>query len=526
MTFASAQLVRRRVVLAAVPLLALIAVWALSHSVSLLGWASRDGETNGLAVAYAVTFALFVWQALMFFSDRPATVTDRQQRQLDELRVLVPVPNFNESPEALQSTVAAILAQARRPYMIYVVDDGSEQGSYDALLPWFMQACREAGVIGRWQRQDNGGKRSAQATALRETVDEHQIDVVWTVDSDARPDAQCLREGLKPLADPEVMTVTSVILTENTRDSTLARIMDLTMVSLQLTDRSAMSVAGAVLVNSGASAFYRAAVVLDNLDSYLNEKFFGREMKISDDSLLTLYGQIRGRTVQQPTSLVFTTMPHRFKGHWKQQTRWGRGSFIRSWWRMKYLPTNRFSYWWHLIRWSGFGINTVALLTVMVVDPLVTDRPASAYLKILTWSVIVQVCIGSSIMLRSFCIRRSDQSLAYQLGTFALAPLAVLWSATVLRANRWYSIFTCLNMGWQTRPDDEAPKNRPEHWLPPDQASTRIMDVRDMRRRVGPPPQPSPPPAWPLIPAQHGRHHTDDTQTRRVGPGQREAARR
>lgn len=493
MTFASATLVRRRVILAAVPLLALIAAWAVSHTVSLLGWANRNTDANGLAVAYGATFLLFVWQALMFFSDRPATVTRRQQRQLDGLRVLVPVPSFNETPEALQSTVAAILAQDRRPYMIYVVDDGSRTGSYDDLLPWFMHACRQAGVIGRWQRQDNGGKRSAQATALRETVDEHHIDVVWTVDSDARPDARCLVEGLKPFADPAVQTVTSVILTENTRDSLLARMMDLVMVSLQLTDRSAMSAAGAVLVNSGASAFYRASVILDNLDSYLNETFFNRHMKISDDSLLTLYGAIRGRTVQQPTSLVFTTMPDRFRGHWKQQTRWGRGSFIRSWWRMKYLPTHRFAFWWHLIRWSGFGVNTAALLTVMVVDPLLTDRSAADYLQIVAWSVLVQICIGSSIMLRYFCIRRSDQSIGYQLGTYLLAPLAVLWSATVLRANRWYAIATCTNMGWQTRPDTEAlAGTRPEHWLPPDLASTRVLDAAGLRARVGvPAPRPA-----------------------------------
>ena len=528
MTAPSAELVRRRVVLAALPLLALIAAWAITHSVTLLGWAKNQDAPNGFAVAYGATFMLFVWQAALFFSDRPAVATARQQRQLDELRVLVPVPSFNESPEALKSTVAAVLNQDRRPYMIYVVDDGSKFGSYDALLPWFMQACRDAGVVGRWQRQDNGGKRKAQATALRETVDEHNIDVVWTVDSDARPDRRCLTEGLKPFADPDVQTVTSVILTENTRQSMLARIMDLVMLSLQLTDRSAMSAAGAVLVNSGASAFYRAAVILDNMDSYLNETFFNRHMKISDDSLLTLFGQIRGRTVQQPTSLVFTTMPHTFRGHWKQQTRWGRGSFIRSWWRMKYLPTNRFSYWWHLVRWSGFGINTAALVAIVVVDPIVTDRPASVYLRIAAWSVLVQVCLGSSIMLRYFCVRRTDQSLAYQIGTFLLAPVAVLWSATVLRANRWYSIATCLNMGWQTRPEnDTAGVDAPAGWLPPDDRGTAVMDFAELRQRVG---TSAAPPAGQQIPAARvARSSWPDTsepagQPRVEGPGQKTVA--
>lgn len=479
-----AQLVRRRVILAAVPLLALIAAWAIKHSVSLMGWAHRPGDTNGLAVAYTATFALFTWQAVLFFSDKPATTTARQQRQLDELRVLVPVPSYGEDPAALQSTVYAILTQSRQPYMIYVVDDGSPYGHYDQLLPWFMQACREVGVIGRWQRQDNGGKRKAQGTALRETCDEHHIDVVWTVDSDARPDEHCLYEGLKPFADPQVQTVTSVILSENTRQSVIVRMMDLIMLSLQLTDRSAMSAAGAVLVNSGASSFYRIAVVLDNLDEYLNETFFRRKMRISDDSLLTLFGAVRGRTVQQPTSLVFTTMPHTLRGHWKQQTRWGRGSFIRSWWRMRYLPTNRFAYWWHLIRWAGFGINTAALVAVVAIAPVMAPRPWTAYAGVVGWSVLVQICIGSAIMLRYFSVRRSDQSLWYQAGTYLLAPAAVLWSATVLRANRWYSILTCLNMGWQTRPEEQAMLGRPDHWRPADESVTIVADFAELRRRL------------------------------------------
>lgn len=478
MTFAAAQLVRRRTAVLIIPIFAIVAVWGTRHVISLLGWSHYDGADRGITVAYAVTFALFAWQALLFWSDKPAEATTRQLRQLSEMRVLVPVPSFNEQPEALKSTVQAILAQSRLPYMIYVVDDGSDRFDYTPLIPWFMQACREAGVIGRWQRQDNGGKREAQATALRETVSEHEIDVVWTVDSDARPDERCLEEGLRPFVDQNVRTVTSVILTENTRDSLLARVMDLVMLSLQLTDRSAMSAAGAVLVNSGASAFYRLEVIIDHIDAYLNETFFGRRMKISDDSMLTLFGAIEGRTVQQPTSFVFTTMPAGFRAHWKQQTRWGRGSFIRSWWRMKYLPVRRFAYWWHLSRWLSFAINTAALIYVFGVGPAISSPSWQTYAQLLGWSALVQICLGSTMMLRYFSVWRSDQSLAYQVGTYALAPLALFWSGTVLRVNRWYSIATCLNMGWQTRSKTlSRVSSEDSTWRPPDNAPTQIFRV-------------------------------------------------
>ncbi|WP_275561157.1 hypothetical protein [Streptomyces sp. 5-6(2022)] len=76
-----------------------------------------------------------------------------------------------------------------------------------------------------------------------------------------------------------------------------------------MVDRSALSAMGSVLVNSGPLAAYRADVVRDNLDSYLNETFMGRPAMFSDDSLLTLYALLRGQTVQQPSAVAFTAMP-------------------------------------------------------------------------------------------------------------------------------------------------------------------------------------------------------------------------
>lgn len=478
MIIPSGRLVRSRAALAAVPLLAVIAAWATGHVLSLMQWTHHEGAGLGIMVAYAVTFTLFAWQACLFLLDRPARVTPRQQSHLDALRVLVAVPTYSEPLSAVASTVTALLQQTRLPQVIYVVDDGSDV-DYQPLLPWFMQACRDAGVVGRWQRQDNSGKRHAQGTALRETVDTEHIDVVWTVDSDARPDARCLEEGLKPLADPEVNSVASIILTENVRGSWLARVMDLVMLTSQLTDRAAMSAAGVVLVNSGASAFYRASVILEHLEVYLNETFFGRKVKISDDSMLTLFAAISGRTVQQPTSLVFTTMPERFRGHWKQNLRWNRGAFIRSWWRMKYLPMGRFAYWWHLSRWLAFAINTTTLVYVFAVSPLVTPVSGHSYLELVAWGVAVQVCFGATTALRYFAVARSDMSRAYQFGTWLHAPLAVAWCATVLRLNRWWAILTCVNMGWQTRPEAE-PKEHAPGWLPADNSQTAILHLPEL----------------------------------------------
>ena len=74
-------------------------------------------------------------------------------------------------------------------------------------------------------------------------------------------------------------------------------------IAWQMTQCCVLSMAGNVLVNRGTFALYRAPVIRDNLGIYLNEKFLGKQVKYSDDSLLTLFALMRGRTVQQLTSL-------------------------------------------------------------------------------------------------------------------------------------------------------------------------------------------------------------------------------
>lgn len=444
-----AELVRRRSALIAVPVLATAAAWALHHIIELFhGTSTQHGR---FAIVYTVLCGLFAWQVALFFGDRPATTTPRQQANLDALRILAVIPCYNERTDAMRREVDAILAGDRHPTVLYVVDDGTRGHDYTELRRWFRLRCADHGVVGYWARQDNAGKRHAQATAIHAACRTHRIDIIWTLDSDAQPDPRCLDEALKPFVDPDVTSVASIVVTANTRDSLLARVMDLIFVGLQLTDRSAMSAAGSVMVNSGASALYRANIVLANLDGYLAETFFNRPVAISDDSMLTLFALLQGRTVQQPTSIVFTTMPHRLRQHITQQKRWARGSFIRSWWRMRYLPTRRFAYWWHLLRWSGFAVNTAVLGYVTVIYPLHQHHGYTTTAQLLGWSAVIQTALGYTLMLRYLAIRRSDQTLRYQLGTYALTPLAVIWSITVLRAIRWHAMLTCLDMRWGTR---------------------------------------------------------------------------
>ncbi|WP_170286439.1 glycosyltransferase [Micromonospora olivasterospora] len=421
-----------------------------------------EGGGSGLTLAYAVMFLFLVIQFGAAYLERPAKVTDRVQKQLDQLCVVALVPAYNEDAKALQECLMSMIFQTRKPDTIYVVDDGSKHtDGYRKVQRWFLEVAPMHGIRPVWHIQSNAGKRHAQAKAVMDTP---EADVYWTVDSDTVSDPSALAELLKPFGNPEVQSVAGIVMAANVRvkqdwgkhrTNFLTRFTDLWFVAGQLTDRSSLSVLGSVWVNSGPIAAYRADLIRNNLHSYLAETFFGRPVPFSDDSMLTLFAMLRGRTVQQPTAFAYSLMPDRI-GHFNRMfLRWMRGSFIRSWWRVRYLPIRSFAWWAHILRWTQSVAATVLFVAVMLVSPVIDFR-----IEALPWMLGVPIVVGYAQTLRYMTIRRSDQPLLYQWGTWALSPVAVFFALVWLRAIRWYGVATCWKTGsWGTRQTVEVAMN-------------------------------------------------------------------
>ncbi|MEU9609328.1 hypothetical protein [Streptomyces sp. NPDC048057] len=193
-------------------------------------------------------------------------------------------------------------------------------------------------------------------------------------------------------------------------------------------------------MSPGSLAAYRAAVLTDNLDTYLTERFLGRRVQFSDDSLLTLFALLRGRVVQQPTAVVLTAMPER-PGH---HLRWIRGSTIRSLWRARYLPLSHPAFVVQVLRWFRQLLCTGAICWLVVLHLRHGTAPSP-------WLIAVPLALGYAQALRYLTVRRDDETSTYQIATWLLTPLALLWAGTVLRAVRWYAIATCGNTNWGTR---------------------------------------------------------------------------
>jgi hyaluronan synthase len=352
------------------------------------------------------------------------------------------MPVFNEDPGYLRLGLESMLRQTRKPDSVHVVDDGSTSGDYAEVRTWWEQAAATAGIATTWQRTLNAGKRHAQAAAVRVSP---EADIYITVDSDSCLAPNAVEEILLPFGRPKVQSAAGIVLATNHRTNLLTRVTDLWFVTGQLTDRSALSTMGSVLVNSGPLAAYRAGVIRDNLGSYLNETFMGRPVMFSDDSLLTLYALLRGRTVQQPSAIVFTALPEQFGHFSRMYMRWMRGSTIRSAWRMRYLPITGYAYWAHLLRWFQVALSTAVLGWLIIVEPAMYGHtPPASFL-------IVPFAIGWAQALRYLGIIRSDERIRSRCLTWLLMPLAVVSAWTVLRAMRWYGIATCARTGWGTR---------------------------------------------------------------------------
>lgn len=446
----SARVHRSGMVLSAAVTLIAAAAWAAHHAVQAAGYGDRTGSR--LAAVWGVTFVLLLAQTAMYHAERVRQPSPRARRQLDALHVAVLLPAFNEDDGYMRLALESFLAQSRRPDSVHVVDDGSSERGKDGTITriidyadiraWWEQAAAAAGIATTWERQANAGKRHAQATAALACP---EADIFITVDSDSCLAPNAVEEILLPFAKPKVQSVAGVVLATNHRANLLTRVTDLWFTTGQLTDRSALSAMGSVLVNSGPLAAYRAAVIRDNLDSYLNETFMGRPVMFSDDSLLTLYALLRGRTVQQPSAIVFTALPEKASHFARMYMRWMRGSTIRSLWRMRYLPVTGYAYWAHLIRWFTVALSTTVLGWLLIIEPLhYGNRPPASFL-------LVPVLIGWAQALRYLGVIRSDERIRHRAVTWLLMPLAVVASWTVLRAMRWYGIATCARTGWGTR---------------------------------------------------------------------------
>jgi hyaluronan synthase len=422
--------------LAVVPLV-VVAVGSLAlHDAGLSAHLFAD---PWMVAAWSAALVFVLAQLVLAWLQKAYTVTRRQQAQLDRLWVTVNIPVYNEDPAILDRTIYALFMQTRLPDHVQVVDDGSAQDYREVYEWWRMH--HPPGVRFSWARQENAGKKHAQSVTF---TSDHDADIFVTIDSDSALDCCALDEGLKPFADPRIVSVAGLETAFNYDTNILTRAISARSVAFQLFAMSAQSKArGNVLINPGAFSLYRADLIREVVPAYLGETFFGCPVTLGDDTALTMFALCRGRAVHQPSAVSMPVYPETVSHHLRQWTRWMRASTIRTFWRLRYLPV--LSYGWLYVVYTLWAFLTSVAITIVI--PLAW--PATGQLAIA--SGIALVAWPFAIAIRIATIRRSDQRWYSKLAGVLLLPAAALWYLVVLRQIRFYGIATCARQHWVTR---------------------------------------------------------------------------
>ena len=417
-------------------------VFLLAAAASIVGLARHIGFIGSFAgyrplmIIWTVAFGFSVIQWLLSLADMPWRISRADYMALRPLTVVVNVPVYNEEPATLDRCLYSLARQTRPPDRVEIVDDGSDVDYTQLREHWHgWHGATEF----RWIRRNvNMGKKHVQAVTFA-----GRADIFVTVDSDTALERRAIAEGIKPFRNPKVMSVAGIELAFNSTVNWLTRTVSARSLYFQIVACGAQSVLGDVLVNRGAYALYRSTLVKEFIPAYLNETFLGRPVSLGDDAALTLFAQVRGRAVQQPTAFALTMYPEKLSHHFRQWIRWMRGSTIRNCWRIRYLPVWSYGWWFTIIGLYTFVTSTLGAVLILVTLPQSSRLAVAALVAMIAWSYLT--------VLRVLCVRRSDESAWFRFITMLSFPAAMLWATFVLRPLRYYGIATCMKQSWTTR---------------------------------------------------------------------------
>ena len=248
--------------------------------------------------------------------------------RVPDLSVCIVMPLHNEDPDLAVAGVRSMIHQTRPPQRIHVIDDGSSDDAAASAVEAVLraEAGRSTGVDWQVTRLPrNVGKRNAMAVGFRAAP---HVDVFLCVDSDTVLDPAAIEHGLRPFGDPEVSAVAGLVMALNWNRNLLTRLIDLRYTSAFLAERTAYSYFGAVLCCCGSLSFYRASVIRQHLDDFVDQQFLGQVATFGDDRRLTNHALRAGKVVLAEESRAEMAVPERFGHYLRQQVRWNR-SFIR-----------------------------------------------------------------------------------------------------------------------------------------------------------------------------------------------------
>ncbi|WP_088071629.1 glycosyltransferase family 2 protein [Gottfriedia luciferensis] len=355
-----------------------------------------------------------------------------------ELKVSVIIPSYNEKPSAVIETIKSVLNQDYPVHEIFFIDDGSKDKSgYLAVLEFkktyeknFKDKKRPRLIVHRLEQ--NQGKRHAQIWAFKQA----DCDIFFTVDSDGYIYPNALKELMRPFANPEVMAVTGHINARNKNQNLFTKLLDMRYDNAFRVERAAQSTTGNILVCSGPISCYRREVVIDNIENYGFQKFFGEIVQSGDDRCLTNYAILKGKTVYQSGARCDTDVPDNLRQFIKQQIRWNKSFFRESIMALKVgfkKPVTLIWVIFEMLLWILFGLVIILALLFKI--------------KSLGWIMLIYYLLTLSIS----AYARNIHFVVKRPFIFLLAPVYGIIHLLLLFPLRLFALLTIKESKWGTR---------------------------------------------------------------------------
>ncbi len=381
-----------------------------------------------------LTVGVFVWQVILVWKYRPAPSCS--DKQLPRCTVIVPA--YNEGRHVLMALES--LAKSDYPadkLQIIAIDDGSADDTWH----WIKMAAKKLkGRITPLKHAVNKGKRHALYSGFVSSTG----DVIVTVDSDSVVEPKTLRRLVSPFVhDKKVGAVAGNVRVLNRKDGIIPRMMDVTFFYSFDFVRASQSMVNTVMCTPGALSAYRADLVKNVMDEWVNQTFLGKPYKIGEDRAITNLILREGYYVRfQQNAMVYTNIPSDYKSLCRMLLRWGRSN-VRENMVMTGFAFRKFREGSAL----GAQINlimswlemTVAQVLLAVSMGYLIQHPFTMGLNILIGIVISS---GVSAAFYYHRYRNTDALLAYAYAIFSF--VALNWITP-------YSVLTVHNSGWLTR---------------------------------------------------------------------------
>ena len=345
------------------------------------------------------------------------------------------IPAYNEGAMVAHSIDS--VAQARYPHdrlEIIVVDDGSTDDTWSHIE---RAAARHPGRVGTVRLQRNQGKRAALATGFRRA----RGAVIVTIDSDSVIEHDTLLAIAGPFREARVGAVAGKVAAYNRDRGWLPRMLHVRFILSFDFQRSVQSTYGTVYCCPGALAAYRARLVHEVLDDWLEQRFLGARCTFGEDRALTNAILAKGfDTVYQATAVVHTIVPETYSKLVRMYLRWDRSyvreelRFARIVWRRPLVPM--------LLALMEKTVSNLRHPVAWVAGALLITRIASNPVSLLR--ILVAIGIGSSFYMLYYLY--SERSLRFVHGIlYSYFAFFTLW---------WilpYAILTPRARGWLTR---------------------------------------------------------------------------